>query len=168
MSSTPFRTSSWKRASGPSTTVQARPSQCSVSAPVPEFRMEQQSDPTAHASVVELAPTPFSRLPPLNALGLGTTENPALAVPGTPSARTTATRAARVSSRDDIGSSCPSKRSTDTCHTQWPPPRFGDAFSLHPGERQAAVDHEGLAGHVAGLFREQEHRHVRDLPGRPL
>src|SRR3954451_17117549 len=124
MSSTPFRTSSWKRASGPSTTVQALPFQCSVSAPVPEFRMEQQNDPTAHASVVELALTPFSRLPPLNALGLGTTENSALAVPGTPSARTTATRAARVSSRDDIGSSCPSKGLPTSGNTQRPPPRF--------------------------------------------
>src|SRR3954469_6999108 len=116
MSTTPFRVSSWKRAAGPKTVVQPLPSQCSVRAPVPEFRMEQQSDPTAHASVVELALTPFSRLFPLNALGLETTENAALAVPGTPSAptATTTTRAARVNSRDDIGSSCPSK-SADDC-----------------------------------------------------
>src|SRR4051794_7329457 len=76
--------------------------------------MEQQSEPTAHASVSELALTPFSRLPPLNAFGLGTTENAALAVPGAASAPATATMAAaRVSSRDDIGSSCPSKSSPD-------------------------------------------------------
>src|SRR3954453_1133124 len=102
-SATAFRTSSKKRASGPSTTVHVWPSQCSVRAPVPEFRIEQQSDPTAHASAGELALTPFSRLSPLNGLGLGTTENAAPAVPGAPSAATAATSAARVSSRDDIG-----------------------------------------------------------------
>src|SRR6059058_3754512 len=38
----------------------------------------------------------------------------------------------------------------------------------HPGERQAAVDDEGLPGYVAGLVLEQEDRHVRDLPCGPL
>src|SRR3954471_23314491 len=103
MSSTPFSVSSWKRASGPRTAVQAWPSQCSPRAPVPEFRTEQQSDPTAHASVGELPLTPFRMLSPLNALGLGTTEKAAPAVPGAPSAATAATSAARASSRDDIG-----------------------------------------------------------------
>src|SRR3954467_15544744 len=86
--------------------------------------MEQQSEPTAHASVSELALTPFSRLPPLNAFGLGTTENAALAVPGAASAPATATRAAaRASSRDDIGSSCPSK-ALPPSHTQRTRRRF--------------------------------------------
>src|SRR4051812_37964112 len=165
MSSTPFSVSSWKRASGPRTAVQACPSQCSARAPVPEFRIEQQSDPTAHASAGELALTPFSRLSPLNALGLGTTENVAPAVPGTPSAAIAATSAARVSSRDDI--SPPVRRSTGCYgYTQLWPPRFEGP--LHPRERQPAVDHERLPGHVAGLVGEQEHRHVRDLPGGSL
>src|SRR4051794_37503338 len=122
-----LRFSSLKRASGPSTTVQALPSQCSVRAPVPELRIEQQSDPTAHASVGELALTPFRMLSPLNALGLGTTEKAALAVPGATSAATNASRAARAISRDDI--SPPVGRSTGyRLYTQRPPPRFEDRY----------------------------------------
>src|SRR3954465_3506326 len=118
MSSTPLRTSSWKRASGPSTTDQALPSQCSSRAPVPELRIEQQSDPTAHASFAELALTPFSRLPPAKALGLSTTENAACAAPGTTKAATTARSAARVSSRDDIGASCLERSQPTIVYTQ--------------------------------------------------
>src|SRR3954471_753123 len=146
MSSTPFSVSSWKRASGPRTAVQACPSQCSVRAPVPEFRIEQQSDPTAHASAGELALTPFSRLSPLNASGLGTTENAAPAVPGAPSAATAATSAARVSSRDDIGPLSSRRRYADdsvyaAVAAAVRPPAGRPS---HSGERQTAVDDERL------------------------
>lgn len=73
---------------------------------MPEFRTEQHSDPTAHASDVELALTPFNMFSPLNALGLGTTVNAAVAVAGARSAAATATTTARLSSPDDIGSPC--------------------------------------------------------------
>src|SRR3954447_13486486 len=159
MWSTPFSVSSWKRASGPSTTVQPLPSQCSVRAPVPELRMEQQSDPTAHASVAELALTPFSMLSPLHAVGLGRTEIAALAVPGTVSLASTASRVTRVRSRDGIRF-LPRKGIPTTTYTQRARSRFehaGEAGAVRPARgvqhytpRRACAGTRGSGLHAAG------------------
>src|SRR4051794_37190285 len=101
MSITALSSSSLKRVSMLGTTVHALPFQCSVSAPRPKLFVAQQDEPTAHASVAELACTLVRVLSPTGALGLGTTVKLASAAPGTASARIAAASTARKNSRMD-------------------------------------------------------------------
>src|SRR5437764_10741153 len=58
---------------GLDTTLQVVPSQCSVTVVSPVYASTAQADPTAQASVEEMATTPLRRFSPVLAFGLGRT-----------------------------------------------------------------------------------------------
>src|SRR4051794_40212722 len=160
MSITAFSSSSLKRVSRLGTTDQALPFQCSVSAACAKFLAAQQDEPTAHASVVELARTLVRTLSPTGGFGLGTTVKLAPAVVGAANATVAATSTARTRTLNDIGH-------LPTVPTHGGARRFERLRERHAGLQQRAreaecrVRHEDVGAHRAAA--EPALRHRRPL-----